>query len=174
MNSQIFVPGLRLNLDTGVLVGSGTRRATWRSTADRFGRADDLHVQRRQTDIQAIFTVAMADPSGERLQLKQGDIVRVVPAGADAAETLEMVIPELSVAFDEQADSISGRATPGGHLDAQRGRRHRAPRRGRGPRRWRRRRGQRNADSTINADGTWDPDVRSPAVQRPAGHVGAS
>ena len=95
------------------------------------------------------------------------DTVTVVPAGAPA-ETLEMTIPELSVAFDEEANSVSGRATPGGHLELNVGDAIARPVIGGGP-------GMggggfggnRNAEPTINADGTWTQSFQPPYNVQP-------
>ncbi len=163
--SQIFVPGLRLDLDTGTLVGSWRPLADVAITVLSGGRT--LYTGSAKTDVDAIFSVTMVDGTGERVRPKQGDVVRVVPAGAPA-ETLEMTIPELSVAFDEEANSVSGRATPGGHLELNVGDAIARPVIGGGP-------GMggggfggnRNAEPTINADGTWTQSFQPPYNVQP-------
>lgn len=162
--SQIFVPGLRLNLDTGVLVGS------WRPVADvaitvlSGGRT--IYSGQAKTDIDAIFTVTMAGEGGARIRPQTGDVVRVVPAGAPA-ETLELTVPELSVAFDEEGNAVSGRATPGGHLELNVGDAIARPILGGGPGGGGGFGGNRNAEPTINADGTWRQTFQPPYNVQP-------
>lgn len=162
--SQIFVPGLRLNLDTGVLVGSWRPMADVSITVASGGRT--TFSGQAKTDIDAIFTVTMTD-GDERVRPQTGDVVRVVPAGAPA-EALELVVPELSVAFDEEGNAVSGRATPGGHLELNVGDAIARPILGGGP-------GgggggfggNRNAEPTINADGTWRQTFQPPYNVQP-------
>ena len=95
--SQIFVPGLRLDLDTGTLVGSWRPLADVAITVLSGGRT--LYTGSAKTDVDAIFSVTMVDGTGERVRPKQGDVVRVVPAGAspdtrsDALSVIAVTLP---------------------------------------------------------------------------------
>ena len=113
INSQNFVPGLRLNLDSGELQGS------WRPNEQVIVQMKDAAGNTRfntvaSTDEDAIFGVTFED-GGQRLTPDVGDLVTMQPVGS--GERLELTIPVLEVDLDKETDVIGGRTEPGGHLE---------------------------------------------------------
>jgi hypothetical protein len=143
VNSQIFVPGLRLNLDTGVLNGS------WRPTTQVIVQLRDAAGGSRfqsitTTDEDALFQLSFEN-AGTRIVPNTGDVVRVQPVGAGAA--MELTVPKLEVNLDKDSDVIGGTTEPGGHLEIRVVDMFRDQGNGNGP--------QNNDEPEIAADGTW-------------------
>jgi hypothetical protein len=114
INSRLAVPGLRLDLDLGVLVGS------WRPDTEILyqlrGAGGVRSSGRATTNADAVFNVQFADASGNRVLPQQGDIISVEPMSGDLDDPLEMTVPELTITWDVDTDAMGGRATPGGAL----------------------------------------------------------
>lgn len=147
VNSQLFVPGLRLELDQAVLVGSWTPEIEVDVAV--VGAAGGTKATARTTAGEdAVFNAVLVDASGERIEPQPGDKVLVLPFGDLSAEPLELVVPELTLAANVVSNTIGGRATPGGILQVNvRDAIDVNPQPGFGP--------QAGAQPTIGADGSW-------------------
>lgn len=177
--SRILLPGLRVNLDELRVSGA------WQPSTDidlllQRG-AQTLVTSKGRTAADATFELVL-ESGGNRPLVNPGDrlVLRSTAAPADA---ITLVIPELTVAGDKDANTVAGRATPGGVLALQV--QATFPRAGGGgpggggPGGG----GQtRNVRPTINADGTWStgfqppydvvPGTRMTALYRePSGHL---
>ncbi len=179
INSQNFVPGLRLNLDSGELAGS------WRPNQQVIVQLRDPAGGSRfqtitTTDAEAVFNVTFEE-NGRRLLPNEGDMVRMQPVGA--GEALELIIPELEVNMDKETDAVSGRTEPGGHLELFITNLYqRAPQGGGGPGGGGGGGGFANLEPEINPDGTWTAVFENPydvipgtsittAYRVPVGHI---
>jgi hypothetical protein len=155
--SRIAVPGLRLNLDEARLTGSwkpGIDLAISLVSGGKTIRAS------AKTAADATFEAILMD-GANRAQPKAGDVLTVT-APSVPGETLTLTIPELTVTGDAAADTVTGRATPGGVLQLQLS--STFPRAGGGgPGGGGPGGGQnRNTQPTINADGTWAANLAQP------------
>ena len=114
VNSQLFVPGLTINLDTALLTGS------WQPDTEMdilLARAGDiLATHRVMTAFDASFNIILRGTDGERTVPMINDRIIVQAVDDPLAESLELIIPELTVDGDVDADTIGGRATPGSLL----------------------------------------------------------
>jgi len=147
VNSELFVPGLRLELDQAVLVGS------WAPEIDVdvavLGAGGGTKATARATTGEdAVFNALLLSAGGERIEPQPGDRVLVMPFGDPSAEPLELVVPELSIEGNVAANTLSGRATPGGILQVNvRDAIDVNPQPGFGP--------QAGGQPAIGEDGTW-------------------
>jgi len=114
INSRVFVPGLRIDLDTAMLVGS------WRPDADLLvelsGPSGPRASAQVRTRADAVFNLLLTDRSGARTLPEPGDTIHVEPLGEMVDTPLEMTVPELTLAWSVKDNAIGGRATPGGSI----------------------------------------------------------
>jgi len=114
VNSQLFVPGLTIDLDLALLTG------WWRPSTEvdvALVRGVDIRASHRvPTAEDATFNVILRDATGARTLPAAGDRLIVQPLDDPGADALELVIPELTIGGDEEADSVAGTAAPGGLL----------------------------------------------------------
>ena len=114
VNSQLFVPGLTIDLDTALLTGSWQPDAELDVLMARSGAIIATH--RVMTAFDASFNIILRDAGGARTVPQTNDQIIVQAVDDALAESLVLEIPELTVDGDSAADSIGGRATPGGLL----------------------------------------------------------
>lgn len=181
--SRMTVPGLRLNLDEARLTGSWLPNVALSAALVSGGRTTTVNAQ---TGADATFALVF-ESGGQRPTIAAGDVV-TVRMPSKPGEELRLVVPELTVNGNLDANTAGGRATPGGVLrltvqDAFPrgggfGPGGGGPGGGGQPGT-----GQRQVNSvTINADGTWStgfqpqydvaPGTRMFALYRePSGHL---
>jgi len=111
---DLFIaPGLLLEADQGVLLGSLAPDMAVDVTVRR-GAAVVARATAR-TDSSGTMTAVLAGVAGVPLVIQPGDVVRVV--GSDPSiEALSLTVPELTIAWDVEADTVTGTATTGGSL----------------------------------------------------------
>jgi hypothetical protein len=151
VNSRIAVPGLRLDLDLGLLVGSWRPNAQVAYELRGSGGVRAGGTVRAGDD--AVFTVELKNAAGERVIPAVGDQLTVEPLEGEPDAPLELVVPELTITYDVQTNAMGGRAAPGGALIFTA--RDVIERMGIGP-------AQRRAQPTIAADGTYAVQLMPP------------
>lgn len=114
----IRTPGLRLNLNTATLNGSLEPNV---DILARLVGADGRERARSSVtaDETATFAAPWVDNSGVPIVPNAGDEVIVTSTKATQANEIKMTVPELTINPDKTADTVTGRATPGGTLTLQ-------------------------------------------------------
>jgi hypothetical protein len=106
-------PGLLLDLDQALLLGSLAPRATATVRLQRGNRT--VSEQTTGADESGAFAVAFTDAEGMPLVLEPLDVITVTPSDA-GVDPLSLVVPDLTIQADPATDAIDGRATSGGSL----------------------------------------------------------
>ena len=106
-------PGIQVDLDRNTVQGQIAPDARVRIEVKRGGAV--LAGVESQTGPLGFYFEMLSGAAGRPLSLRQGDVVTVT-AIEPSGTALTMTLPELTVDADEAANTVGGRATPGGSL----------------------------------------------------------
>jgi len=109
----VIAPGLFLDLDQASLLGSLAPDVAVTTTLARGGRT--IAETTTETDAGGFMATQFADAGGDPVVILPGDVIEVKVSGG-VAEGLTLTVPELTITWDLGADTVGGRATPGGAL----------------------------------------------------------
>ena len=109
-----IAPGLLVDLDQSIMLGSLTPDAPAIVALARDGST--LYEERVQTDADGALFILFFDDDGERILLREGDEITVLPLGRRAGDVLRLTVPALDLFWDVDTDAVGGNATAGGSL----------------------------------------------------------
>lgn len=108
------IPNLRLRLDVSEVTGSAAPNARV-DIAVRGTRGLKGSVEAK-ADPQGAFTVRLSGRDGRPLKIEPGDVLEVDEIGLAQGRRWRLTVPELALAWDATANTISGRANPDSHV----------------------------------------------------------
>ena len=109
----IIAPGLYLDLDSGALLGSTGPSAKLALVIKR--GTQTIAQQTVEAASDGAFQTQLVDASGAPVVLRTGDVITVTPTDPKL-DKFSLTVPEIEIAWDINADTVTGRATPGGTL----------------------------------------------------------
>ncbi len=110
----MIAPGLLVDIDQSVMLGSLSPNVSAQVAVARDGST--LFQQLTESDADGALFVGFFDDDGDRIQLREGDSITVLPLSGSASSPLRLTIPKLDLTWDLDSDVVGGSASAGGSL----------------------------------------------------------